>query len=137
MKKETAWKIFKFFSVLLIVDLAFLPLIGALIGKSSNVCYDYDFLSCVAWFLFLPLIVGSTWIVFWWKTYVIAFMDEQWVKKWSKKFPILLPILIAFGKGPWNTESPAFAIRMFLIFCAGLSFLFFYQLHQILKSLIG
>ncbi len=136
MKKELAWKIFKFFSVLLVIDFIALPIIGSLVDPDSDSCGNYGFFSCAALFLILPAIFGLTWIIFWWKTYTIAFMDDQWVKKWSKKFPILLPILIVFGKGSYNMESPVFAIRMFLIFCAALTFLFFYQLYQILKILL-
>lgn len=136
MKKETAWKIFKFFSVLLFVDLALIPMLGLLIDHASSGCDDGAFI-CIGSFLLLILMIGSTWIVFWWKTYAIAFIDEQWVKKWSEKFPILLPILIAFGRGPRKVESPAFAIRMFLVFCAGIAILFFYQLYHILKFLFA
>ncbi len=136
MKKEIAWKIFKFFSILLIIDFALMP-VASFIDPKSEGCGDYIFLECIAWFLILPLVAGFIWLVLWWKAYATSYLDEKKIEKWNKKFPILSSILIAFGRGPYfNKSNNSFTIQMFLIFCAGIAMLFLYQFYHILQIII-
>ena len=87
MNKKTIYKIFKFFSILLILNFTLIPLISFILGI-DNEC-EYGIIACVGTLVIFLLILVIFWLLSWWNIYVIFIRDSKIINFRDVRFSLI------------------------------------------------
>lgn len=139
MNKKTIYKIFKFFSILLILNFTLIPLISFILGI-DNEC-EYGIIACVGTLVIFLLILVIFWLLSWWNIYVIFIRDSKIINfrdvRFSLiKFDIWLTQKWFCGKSPLNRFRRGVITSIVAIECLGILYLLFVQLFEVFKIFI-
>lgn len=139
MSKKTIFKIFKFFSILLIANFILFPLISFIFGIGDE-C-EYGILKCIGVSLLFLLIVAIFWCLSWWNIYVLFIKDYKIINFKDigfspLKFNNWLTQKWFLGSNPINKFRRYVIASIVALECLGVLYLCYIQVLEIFKLLI-
>lgn len=127
-------KLFKIFSLILLLDYPILPFLSSIGGDIK--CDDYDILTCISISLFFILIVAFFWSMIWFMSYIAFFMEDYRSKDFKNK---MSPPIYSYVKYIQNSYRDkliqSLVMKLILILlCVGVFYLFMYEVFNIFNE---
>ena len=125
-------RLFKVFSLVLLIDYPALPFFTSFLKKESF-CDGDDIVICTIAALLFMLIVICFWCVFWLMNYAVFFMDDYRGKQIERKISLPFFLYVKYLQNSFkNKPIQSFVLELILVLtCIGVIYLFLYELFQI------
>ncbi len=130
--KQNFQKLFRFFSLIMLINYPLLPFVSSMIGGDKSGCEE-GIIFCGIIALIFMSVVGLFWSAIWFINYAIFFMEDQRGKMIKTKLSSLPLLYVRYVQNSCKDKMIQ-SISMLVVLCLmcfGTIYLLFYELYWI------